>query len=75
MYVNIEYILDKIITFILLPIVSISFIINSISSDPKIYQGIARLTDYFGTFPQNVDTIWEVKSISNRMINYLLYKI
>jgi len=72
--VNIEYILDKIITFVLLPIVSLSFVLNALSSDPKIYQGIARLTDYFGSFPQNVDLIWEVKSISNRMINYLLYK-
>ena len=72
--INLEYILDKIITFILLPVVVISFIINSLSSDPQIYQGIARLTDYFGIFPQNVGNIWEVKSISNRLINYLLYK-
>lgn len=66
-----EYILSVIL---LLP-VSISFILNPLTNDARIYQGVAKLTDYFGPFPANIDIAWEIKPIANRLINYILYKL
>lgn len=67
--------LEWIISFIVLLPVSISFILSPLTNDSKIYQGLAKMSDYFGSFPANIDLVWEPKPISNRMINYILYKI
>jgi len=67
--------LEAIITTIFLLPVSISFILNPLTNDSRIYQGLAKITDYFGSFPTNVDLTYEVKPIANRMMNYILYKI
>jgi len=61
-------------TLILIP-VSIIFMIHPLTNDMRIYQGVAKLTDYFGPFPANIDLAYESKPIANRMLNYFLYKI
>lgn len=66
--------IDDLISAIILLPVSISFILSPLNYDLHIFQGVARLTDYFGPFPQNIDLAWEIKPIGNRMINYLLCK-
>lgn len=67
--------LEAIISFIVLLPVSISFILNPLTNDARVYNGLAKITDYFGQFPMNVDLVWEVKPIGNRMLYYILYKI
>jgi len=61
-------------TLILIP-VSIVFMIHPLNGDIRIYQGVAKLADYFGSFPTNIDLAYESKPIANRMLNYFLYKI
>lgn len=58
-----------------LPIVALSTILIPFTNDARIFQGVARLVDYYGTFPTSLDIAWEMKPIGNRLINYLLYKI
>jgi hypothetical protein len=50
-------------------------LISPLNDDTRIYQGVASLTDYFGSFPANINNAWEIKPIANRGINYILYKI
>lgn len=59
---------------LLLP-VSLSFLLNPLTNDARCYSGLARITDFFGPFPQNIDLAWEVKPIGNRFLNYILYKL
>lgn len=72
---NIRSNVEKIITFLILLPVSISFVSIPFNYDVRIFQGAARLTDYFGSFPSNIDGAWEIKPIGNRLIHYGLYKI
>lgn len=67
--------LHHLLTLIFLLPASISFLLNPLTNDARIYQGVARLTDYFGTFPANINNAWEIKPIANRGLNYLLYKV
>ena len=69
-----KYIEHIITTLILIP-VSIVFMIHPLNGDIRIYQGVAKLADYFGSFPTNIDLAYETKPIVNRMLNYFLYKI
>ena len=64
-----------VITFIILIPFSFSYLISPLNDDTRIYQGVASLTDYFGSFPANINNAWEIKPIANRGINYILYKI
>jgi hypothetical protein len=67
--------LEWILTFFILIPTSLSFILNPLTNDVRIFQGVAKLSDYFGSFPANLNLAWEVKPIGNRFINYMLYKI
>lgn len=67
--------MEHIITLIVLFPVSLSFVLNPLTNDARIYQGVARLTDYFGTFPSNINNAWEIKPIANRGLNYIFYKL
>lgn len=67
--------LQYLITAIFLLPTSISFLLNPLTNDARIYQGVAKLTDYFGEFPANINNAWEIKPIANRGLNYLLYKL
>jgi hypothetical protein len=67
--------LEVILSFIILIPTSLSFILNPLTNDVRIFQGVARLSDYFGSFPSNLNLSWEIKPIGNRFINYLLYKV
>jgi len=66
---------EHIISILILLPVAFIFIIKEFSNDVRTYQGVARLTDYFGTFPINIDLAYESKPIGNRILNYILYKI
>jgi len=67
--------IEHIITALILIPVSIIFMIHPLNGDIRTYQGVARLADYFGSFPTNIDLAYESKPIANRMLNYFLYKI
>lgn len=67
--------LEYIISLLILIPVSLVFIFKEFSNDARTYQGVARLSDYFGSFPTNIDLAYESKPIANRMLNYILYKV
>lgn len=58
-----------------LPFVTLSFILIPITNDMRIFQGVARVTDYFGAFPFSIDRAWEIKPLGNRLMEYLIYKL
>jgi len=66
---------EYLISLLILIPVSLVFILKEFSNDVRTYQGVARLTDYFGAFPSNVDLAYESKPIANRLLNYILYKV
>lgn len=66
---------ESIISILILIPVTLIFIFKEFSNDARTYHGVARLTDYFGSFPTNVDLAYESKPIGNRILNYILYKI
>ena len=65
----------RILYFIVLPVVSISFIITSMTNDLRIYLGVENIATHYFPFPQGVDLAWEIKPIMNRLINYIFYNI
>lgn len=67
--------LESVISILILIPVALIFVIKEFSNDARTYQGVARLTDYFGAFPSNIDLAYESKPIANRMLNYILYKL
>ena len=58
-----------------IPIVAIAYILIPFTNDVRIFQGVARLVDYYGSFPSSLDAAWEMKPLGNRLIHYLLYKM
>lgn len=64
-----------ILTIITLPITIYSYLMVVFSDDIHVYFGVAKIADYFGSFPSNIDLAWESKPLLNRMIFYGLYKI
>jgi hypothetical protein len=58
-----------------LPFVTLSFILIPMTNDMRIFQGVARVTDYFGAFPFSLDRAWEIKPLGNRLMEYLIYKL
>ena len=58
-----------------IPFVALSYILVPFTNDVRIYNGVARLVDYYGSFPGSLDAAWEMKPLGNRLIHYLLYKI
>lgn len=58
-----------------LPFVTLSFLLIPMTNDMRIFQGVARVTDYFGSFPFNIDRAWEIKPLGNRLMEYLIYKL
>lgn len=65
---------DKILYFILFPVVVIGNVITPTTSDVKIFQGVEYLASVHGIFPWNISYYWEIKPIFNRVINYALLK-
>jgi hypothetical protein len=66
--------IEKLLYLVFLPYVAVSYILIPFTNDVRIFQGVARLVDYYGPFPMSLDAAWEIKPLGNRLINYLLYK-
>ena len=66
---------DKVLHFICLPLVALSFLITPLTNDSRIYLGVEHIAATYFPFPQGIDLAWEIKPISNRLINYLFYKV
>lgn len=52
----------------------ISYLILPLTDDVRVFFGVAKITDFFGIFPANVDLAWELKPLGNRMLFYLINK-
>ena len=57
---------------ILCPAILVSFLLESFTPDIRIYLGVERIAARMGTFPTNLDSVWEVKPVGNRLIFYVL---
>lgn len=66
---------SRILHFIALPIVALSYIITDLTNDARIYLGVENIAANYFPFPQGIDLAWEIKPIMNRLINYVFYKI
>jgi hypothetical protein len=64
-----------ILTIITLPVTLYSYLMGLFSVNIHTYFGAAKLTDFWGAFPSNVDMSWETRPLLNRIIFYGLYKI
>ena len=64
--------LRLILTWVVPPLVLVSFLVEALSVDVRFYLGLERVAAKVGTFPTNLDTVWEVKPVGNRFIFYVL---
>lgn len=64
-----------VLTIVTLPITIYSYLMGGFTVNTHIFFGAAKLVDFYGAFPSNVDMSWESRSISNRMVFYGLYKL
>ena len=62
----------SLVTFILAPVLLISFLLEPFTPDLIIMLGTAKITAKIGSFPANIDAIWEIKFIGNRILFYIL---
>lgn len=66
-------IFEKILYFIMLPVVAIGSIMSPLTNDVRIFYGVEYLDwKYITPFPQNINYFWEIKPIMNHIINYAL---
>lgn len=70
-----EHIYFLLLIVITLPAVIWSYVLIVFNDDIHIFFGVAKIVDYFGSFPANVDAAWETRPIGNRLIFYGLYKL
>ena len=66
---------SRVLHFIMLPMVALSFVIISLTNDLRIYLGVANIATHYYPFPQSIDLAWEIKPVMNRLINYILFNI
>lgn len=69
---DIQHYIGLVSAYFLMILSAISFLLNPLTNDWRIYQGVAKLTDFYNG---NIDLAWEIKPIANRGLNYILYKI
>jgi len=72
---KIKEILDLFLYFLLLPLVSISFILTPSTNDSRIFLGAGAIADKYYSLPYGWDAAYEVKPIMNRILNWGLYKV
>jgi hypothetical protein len=64
-----------VLTIATLPITIYSYLMVGFTVNTHAFFGAAKLVDFYGAFPSNVDMSWESRPIINRMIFYGLYKL
>jgi len=67
--------LFKTILYALLGLSSFSFLLNPLTNDFRIYQGVARISSYYPDAITGLDLAWEIKPVANRGLNYILYQV
>jgi hypothetical protein len=70
-----KQIFDIALSYILLPIIGILFILEPLNLDIHVYMGVEYIADHFYQLPQGWDLAWEIKPLGNRILNWALYKI
>jgi hypothetical protein len=60
--------------FVMFPFTCISYCLIPTTPDVNMFLGTERIADIYYPFPQGIDLAWEIKFISNRVINWVLYK-
>jgi len=64
---------DKILYYVMVPIVAIGSILSPLTNDVRIFYGVEYLCwKYIPDFPSNINAFWEIKPIMNHIINYFL---
>jgi hypothetical protein len=66
---------DFILYYILFPVTCVSYTLAQLTNDIRIYVGVEHIADAYYPFPQGIDLAYEIKPISNRIFNFVLYKI
>ena len=66
---------DTFLYYLILPLVSLSYILVPLTNDARIYIGVEYIADTFYPFPYGFDIAWEIKPIANRVLNWALYKL
>lgn len=64
--------LDKILYFVICPLIFISFLLESFTNDVLIYLGTAKVALITGGFPMNLDSVWESRFVGHRFLYYVL---
>lgn len=66
---------DFILYYLILPLVSISFVLHKLTNDSRIFIAAEAIADTYYKLPYGWDAAYEVKPIGNRILNWCLYKI
>lgn len=66
---------NRVLHFVVLPIVALSYILTPLTNDLRIYLGVANIATHYFPFPQSIDLAWEIKPVMNRLINYIFYNV
>jgi hypothetical protein len=67
--------ITDILAGLILAITAYTYILTPLGGDIKIFFASARMADFDGSFPLNVNTSWEIKPLGNRIFIYLFYKL
>lgn len=67
-------IFNYILYIVIMPFVSLSFVLTTLTNDTRIFIAAEAIADNFYPLPYGWDAAYEVKPIGNRIINWILYK-
>lgn len=66
---------DRLLYYVMLPIVCITFTLTNLTNDTRIFIGAEAIADTYYQLPYGWDAAYEVKPIGNRILNWVLYKV
>ena len=67
--------LYNIIIAVILAITGLTCVFTPLGGDVRVFLASAKLADYYGSFPFNIDLSWEHKPLGNRFFTYFIYKL
>ena len=65
-------IFEKILYFLMLPVVAIGAILSPLTNDTRIFYGTQYLAYKYFSFPHGISYVWEIKPIFSHLFNYCL---
>ena len=72
---NFNQIFDKVLYFLIMPVVCICFVTTPATNDTRIFLSAEAIADRFYPLPYGWDAAYEVKPIGNRILNWIFYKV